>query len=236
MQKVHPFAAAFPPLAPEAFDALCADIQANGLRNPITVDKDGQVLDGRNRLAACENVGVNPVFETYTGDDPEGFILSANVHRRHITPSQRAAVIVLQIRKGGFKAVKRKGESTRETLASMAGTSLGTVQAAQYVSDKGGRRASELLESVISGELSLQKAKREIDGAPEPKDNGLTRTAIVERLVQLEVGFATSHGATEDEETGETVDADSLYTALQELITECSPPKAAEAEAETVAA
>lgn len=32
----------------------------------------GRILDGRNRNAACDLAGVEPWYETYKGDDPDG--------------------------------------------------------------------------------------------------------------------------------------------------------------------
>jgi ParB-like chromosome segregation protein Spo0J len=51
---VHPVAALFPMLADDELDELVADIKARGLLQPIVLDAEGRVLDGRNRLAACE--------------------------------------------------------------------------------------------------------------------------------------------------------------------------------------
>jgi ParB-like chromosome segregation protein Spo0J len=63
---VHPVAALFPMLADDELDELAADIKARGLRFPIIRDKEGKTLiDGRNRLIACENAGVQPDFITY---------------------------------------------------------------------------------------------------------------------------------------------------------------------------
>jgi len=50
---------------------------------------DGTGLDGRNRLRACEKAGVEPHFESFDGLDPEGFVISENVTRRHLTAGQR---------------------------------------------------------------------------------------------------------------------------------------------------
>jgi hypothetical protein len=52
---------------------LAADIKERGLLQPIILDAKGRIFDGRNRLAACEIVGVEPQFETYEGDDTDGY-------------------------------------------------------------------------------------------------------------------------------------------------------------------
>ena len=61
---VHPVAALFPMLADDEIEELAADIKARGLLQPIVLDAEGRVLDGRNRLAACEIAGVEPTFVT----------------------------------------------------------------------------------------------------------------------------------------------------------------------------
>jgi len=87
----HRLAEIFPILPEAAIRELADDIVTCGQRVPIVL-LDGQVLDGRNRLAACSVAGVEPIFEDYAGDDPLGFVLSHNLHRRHLTESQRAMV------------------------------------------------------------------------------------------------------------------------------------------------
>jgi ParB-like chromosome segregation protein Spo0J len=83
---------------------LAADIKANGLREPIWVH-DGRIIDGRNRYLACKRAGIEPRFKVYPGDDKGilPFVLSLNLHRRHLNESQRAAVAarVANIQHGG---------------------------------------------------------------------------------------------------------------------------------------
>jgi hypothetical protein len=82
--KAHPYADVLPLLEGEAFDALVADIKANGLLEPITIH-EGLILDGRNRYRACAAAGIEPRFPEFEGDDPLGFVLSLSVHRRHVS-------------------------------------------------------------------------------------------------------------------------------------------------------
>jgi hypothetical protein len=83
----HPLAELFPLIEGAAFEELVADIKAKGLVHPLIVC-DGMLLDGRNRLRACEEAGVAP----YAGPDPLGFVLSQNVARRHLDDSRRAMI------------------------------------------------------------------------------------------------------------------------------------------------
>ncbi len=89
--KIHPAADLFPMMRDEEIESLSADIAENGLRDPIVL-LDGQVLDGRNRLRACAEAGVEPRFEEYDGDAPFSYVVSTNLHRRHLTQSQMAAI------------------------------------------------------------------------------------------------------------------------------------------------
>jgi ParB-like chromosome segregation protein Spo0J len=89
--EFHPLANIFPMITGKAFAELVEDIRANGLREKIVLF-DGKIGDGRNRYKACLKAGVEPVFETYEGDDPLAYVLSANLHRRHLDDGQRSMV------------------------------------------------------------------------------------------------------------------------------------------------
>jgi hypothetical protein len=114
---VHPVAALFPMLAEDELDELAASIKANGLLQPIVLDKDGAILDGRHRLKACGKAGVKPRFETYKGDDPYGAALEANKHRRYMRPSALQLITEGTRRlKKGYLALSKKDGPTRKTL------------------------------------------------------------------------------------------------------------------------
>lgn len=92
--RVHPAAALFPLIEGDEFRALVESIRTNGQVHPIVLDDEGRVLDGRNRLRACTEARVVPKFTRYDGDDPVRFVISCNVHRRHLDGSQRAIIAV----------------------------------------------------------------------------------------------------------------------------------------------
>ncbi len=89
---IHSAADLFPLVEGDEFKELCADIKERGLAQPITIWTDGTLLDGRNRLLACYETHQEVVLDRYEGTDPLQFSLSANLHRRHLSPGQKAMV------------------------------------------------------------------------------------------------------------------------------------------------
>jgi hypothetical protein len=140
--EYHPYADLFPLMGGDELAALAADIAANGLREEI-VRHEGKVLDGRNRLKACELAGADPRFADYEGDDPLGFVVSKNLHRRHLDTGQRAMVAA---RLANLERGKPANSPVYETPVSQA-------------------KAAEMLNV---GERAVRDAKKvQTDGVPE---------------------------------------------------------------------
>lgn len=109
---VHPAAMLFPMMQGTDFGALVEDIDTNGLREPIVVYQ-GQILDGRNRLRACEIAGVEPRFVEWDGvGSPLAFVVSRNLHRRHLSESQRS-LIGAQVKAMFEEEAAEREEATR---------------------------------------------------------------------------------------------------------------------------
>jgi len=89
--KFHKLANLFPMLQDTEFQALVEDIRQNGQLHPIVL-WESQILDGRNRWRACEKLNIEPKYTTFDGSDPFAFVVSLNLHRRHLSSSQRAAI------------------------------------------------------------------------------------------------------------------------------------------------
>ena len=103
---IHPFAAMFPLLQGDEFTQFVADINEHGQRVPIVVYQ-GQILDGRNRIRACEALGIEPVIEEWQADgSPLAFIASMNLPRRRLGDTQRAFI-------AARLATATKGEGNR---------------------------------------------------------------------------------------------------------------------------
>src|SRR6516165_8065994 len=110
----HPFSKLFPPISEEDFGKLAADIKLNGLHQPI-VRYQGKILDGNNRYRACELVKVAPKFADFTGDDAaaRNYVISANIHRRHLSPDQRREIIAALLKADPTQSNRQVAEQAK---------------------------------------------------------------------------------------------------------------------------
>lgn len=158
----HEYADIFPMLPLEELDTLAADIAANGLLEPITL-YEGKVLDGRNRYVACLNVAVDPRFTQYTGDDPLGFVVSKNLHRRHLGEAQRGVIAarLSNMRQGERTDLEPSAnlqKVSQTEAAALLNVSPRTVASVKAIE----REAPDLLPAMESGALSVNAAMREV--------------------------------------------------------------------------
>jgi N6-adenosine-specific RNA methylase IME4 len=181
--QFHPVADIFPLINGADFDALRADIAANGLLEAIWLHPDGRIIDGRNRYRACCEIGVTPDFRIYSGslDTPAlvQFVVSLNLKRRHLDSGQKAFVALEVERVLGEAARERQGQrndlhptsfkdlnkvddpmSTR--AAEQAAQIIGTNR--QYVSDakRIQEQAPDLAAAVKQGDMKITEARRQL--------------------------------------------------------------------------
>lgn len=184
---LHPLCTLFPRMDGEAFATLVADIKANGQREPITL-VDGMILDGGNRYRACLAAGREPQFVPFTGDNIVSFVLSANLHRRHMTPGQQAAIVASAQDWAKAQTVGKPKSANDGQLATVAQRQAvsGASRNTQKMADKVAKKSPELAGKVARGEISLPKAVQTIapkPSKPEPQsDEGPTLSELVDEL------------------------------------------------------
>ncbi|MEM3424150.1 MAG: DNA methyltransferase [Nitrososphaeria archaeon] len=112
--EIHDLCNILPEMTKEEFDELKEDIEKNGLLNPIVLFEN-KVLDGRHRYRACLELGIEPRFIQFEGDrlDALSFVISENIKRRHLTPSQKAFAGV-EIREKLMQMTKEKQADARK--------------------------------------------------------------------------------------------------------------------------
>lgn len=173
--ELHPLCTLFPRVVGAEFDALVADVKANGLRQPIVLH-DGMILDGGNRYRACVEAGIEPSFIEFNGESLVAFVLSANLHRRHLSPGQQAAIVAsaqdwakAQFQGANRHTIKKTGNvAGLETIADRAAQS-GASERTQRMADKVAKADPELAKKVARGEVSLPKAAAKVDGKKQKK-------------------------------------------------------------------
>lgn len=162
--KFHPLSEIFPLLEGQAFEELVADIRENGVREPVWV-YHGEILDGRNRFRAAEAASREAPTREYTGDDPLKFVLSLNLHRRHLDESQRSMVAAKIANLGEGRPSSETmtgGAVSQDTAAEAMNVSRRSVSRAKKVIE---RAAPEVVKAVERGELEV-KVAAEIADAP----------------------------------------------------------------------
>ncbi|WP_233869578.1 ParB/RepB/Spo0J family partition protein [Paraburkholderia adhaesiva] len=170
--ELHPLCALFPVLQGDRFDELCADIRAHGLREPI-VTLDGRILDGGNRYRACIEAGVEPRTVPFGDGDALAFVLSANLHRRHLSAGQQAAIVAAAT--DWQKAHARGGDGSNQhgrkeqtgntsgllTVGARAAQS-GASERTQRLADKVAKANPALAKKVAHGEITLPQAAQAV--------------------------------------------------------------------------
>lgn len=88
-----------PPLSDEEFEALKADIKADGVQDPIVHDEEMQVIDGHHRVKACRDLGRDmadvptDVRAGYTDDEKRDLAYRLNLQRRHLEHGEKSALV-----------------------------------------------------------------------------------------------------------------------------------------------
>lgn len=181
----HPLADMFP-MIPEADRKLLADdIVTFGQRDPIIL-LDGMVLDGRNRQWACVFADIDPVYEQYSGDDPLNFVLSKNLHRRHLTESQRAliAAAIVDWERGVNQTTAGPANLQTRRAAEKLSISERAVYSAKRIHEKG---APELLDAIRAGKVTIHtgEAISELQHSEQAKVIREEKKAIVAKAKEI---------------------------------------------------
>jgi ParB-like chromosome segregation protein Spo0J len=245
--RIHPLAEMIPAMSEEEFADLKADIEANGQAEPITLYR-GDVLDGRHRSRACEELSIQPLIREYTGDQPAAYVLSLNVKRRNLTPSQRAAIVVDFMPRLQAEARERQSAAGQnfgrgmdssatpdaklspskrasEDAGALVGVSGRTVERARRVQEE----APEDFERVKAGETTVNAANEKLKKPAAGKREAKRSTVRLEGLIDTFTNSQTLLRATNVDAAIESINTEeatkwaqllrSVRTDLSRLIT-----------------
>lgn len=181
----HPIANIFPMMSPDEHARLKKSISEHGLMEPIML-YEGKILDGRNRYAVCQELGVEvfhgEFFEEEMGMTAVQFVLATNRDRRHLSPTQ-LSIVGARLREfyddQAKERQKRKPvDSVPENLPEQKGDARDQAGKAVGVSGKSIDHATKVLnkgtpalqQAVESDKISVSKAAKVADLPPEDQD------------------------------------------------------------------
>jgi hypothetical protein len=182
--KPHPIADCLPMPDDETCLEIGKDILANGLREPIDI-LDGLILDGRVRHRAMGFMGMKVTtlhVSMYQGSAVEAalYVISKNIHRRHLTTAQRAAAALKLANLGEGRPRKTPqncGVSQRQA-AKAAGVSERSMQHVSMVQKQGGTAVQEALDK---GEIKPHTAATIAKMPIEKQDAAVLAAITLER-------------------------------------------------------
>ena len=204
--EFHPLANIFPLIEGQAYQDLMADVLKHGVREPISLF-EGKILDGRNRYRAATAMGVPCDFRSYEGKDAAAFVISLNLHRRHLSESQRAMVAAKLANLGNGQRASPIGEGavTQQVAADMLNVGKRSVERAREVLEQ---NPQEVAHAVEQGRMSVSlaaqvatlpdEAKAEIAAAPIEQ---------MRKVVKAHVDVAKKTRAAGKPKTGAKADA-----------------------------
>ena len=198
---IHALATIFPPMSDAEFAALKADISEHGVHQPVAVWR-GEIVDGRNRYLAAEELGIKAPLRYLDDDiDPVSYVLSSNMSRRNLDPSQRAIVMAALPK---LKSGRPANENVAETIfpvrqtdrAARAAVNKVLQSQADAIYDLGDQN---LIMQIRSGQLtvtdaykSIQEVKRARAAAAKAEQD---RIATERALAEAEANLRTAMGS-----------------------------------------
>ena len=128
------------------------------------------IIDGGNRAAACYAAGVEPRYVEFAGGNLVAFVLSANLHRRHLSPDRpRRLWRLLRTgrRRSRRTALKRVPRGTLINRYREVGT-VWRQRTHAAAGRQGGRGGSRTGQTSCAWRVSLPAAVAKVEGREKP--------------------------------------------------------------------
>ncbi len=193
-RKPHRFAEIFPMLPYDELNELAENIKHHGLLDPIII-YENDILDGRNRYAACKIAGVAPKMKLFQGDDEAAlqFVAAHNLHRRHLTASQRAiaAAKIADMPVGKPASEKSEPETTKTETApkpkkpAKKKTTISEAAKKLNVSPASVKKAKKLLKESPEKAKDVETGKKSLDQAHQEHNQETGNTTDRDVAVKL---------------------------------------------------
>lgn len=163
----HELSAVFGNIGDDEFESLKESIRKTGFTDNLIRLYEQKILDGWNRFRAAKELNLVrklrfTEWDTEKEGAPADFVLARNIERRHLTPGQRAQIVVNFSDMQGMGRPKSPSNDelnsetkTRSQLAQEAGVGEATIDRAKQVEKLGQS------EAVIAGEKSATEVIQE---------------------------------------------------------------------------
>jgi hypothetical protein len=203
----HPLSKIMPPMSDEEMQALTQDIAQRGVLNPITI-YEGKILDGNHRYQVAATFEFKkPVgFIQFEGTEVEAkaFVVSANLHRRHLSPEKRREIIAALLRADPNQSNRQIAETTKADHKTVGAVregmeATGEIPQLETTTGKDGKKRKKKsaktsdpdpVRSVVSHRESLMDALiklSEVSSVGHAMEHvGLVRERLIQVLDQIE--------------------------------------------------
>lgn len=178
-------------------------VKKDGVKVPIHINQDNQVLDGRHRLQACKELGIKTIHaikSEYTEEQSLEFVRDTAIERRNLTKEQKLNIIleteelVKSIYEEGKKKktgrpkkeekfssfdenINKKPHNSIKEIAEMAGTSAIQVSRAKKLK----KEDPQLYKDVVDGKKTIYTAYYEL---PTVKKDHLKKSKKQEKSIE----------------------------------------------------
>ena len=229
----HELSAVFGDMPEQDYQSLLESIQRDGVMDEVIRLIGDEVLDGWHRYRAAKELNLIRTLRFQQWDtredhdgDPAAFVLARNIERRHLTPGQRAQIVVSFNQRFGHGGDRKSEDEikspngelkNRQELAKAAGVGTRTIDRAVKVEKAGKsemviageKSASEVLKAQ-EAETLLKKKKRKLKALWDARLQACTDyvgdrdsgNALLQHqgltLEQLQDGFPLRHPAIAD--------------------------------------
>ena len=233
------FRTLIPPLTEEEFNQLEANCLENGIQDSLKT-WDGILIDGHNRYEIAQKHGLEfktEEMEFSSRDDVKLWIIKNQLGRRNLSIYDRSVLalklkpVIAQMAKkkqaeyhgnqydGLHQKSDKKQIVTNREVGKIAKVSHDTIHKAEAIENSGN---SDLIAKVRSGEVSINKAYREVKGLPPKKTALQIEEPVQEEPLPFEEDtsdcFETSEEVSEAIEIAGLRHAEKILNGIAEIV------------------
>lgn len=162
LREYHEVSMIFPMMEEAEYQSLRDDIKKNGLLEPIWIDTDGKIIDGRNRHKACIETNEPIKFDTVNGNvNLLDFVISKNIHRRHLTTGQRSVIaeeLANMPNHRPYKSANLPTYVSQPEAAKKMNVGERSIRDVKEIKTE----MPELIDDIKAGKLTINEAKKQV--------------------------------------------------------------------------